>query len=615
MHEIKRLSQQVINQIAAGEVVERPASAVKELIENSLDADATQIDLSIVDGGLTKIEVKDNGKGIAKEDLPVAFERYATSKLQNTEDLESIATYGFRGEALAAISSISKTTVTTRREEEGSSITSNEGIVSAITPSSRSQGTTVTIEHLFSSVPARQKFVKSAETEYKYILKVFTAFALLNGKTHFKLINNGKEVYNLPATGVDLIPRERIARIYAIDSTNLVKVEHEEYGIKITGYLVHPKQLGSTSKFSQIFINNRPIEDKGVFRAVQQGITDFVPDFYKPAFVLAITLGSDQVDVNVHPRKTEVKLLNPFRVYAALTHAVKLALQQEIAEPDRQVAYSSNNGSTSYQTPKSNLWERKQESAYSRLRGNQPQFFFDNQHYESEVQAAYEPQEQPHSEPTSFAKLPEYIVSQARLSLSDADISPILGRYIIVGFMDEVWVVDQHAAAERVRYEQFKRAYLTGTALPQQQLLTPLTVTITEEENSVLTKHISVLTRLGFDATIIDSSLVVSSIPTYLQNGNVDQLLRDTIAEFVEHDDIFLAPVIEDFTSEKNLGLIIATMACHNSVRMNERLSTIEAKSIVKNLLECDVPYACPHGRRVVWRLSKEEVDRQFMRT
>ncbi|MCC7303871.1 hypothetical protein IT418_00425, partial [bacterium] len=212
-------------------------------------------------------------------------------------------------------------------------------------------------------------------------------------------------------------------------------------------------------------------------------------------------------------------------------------------------------------------------------------------------------------------RIPEFQLSEAKLSLSDADIVPILGRYIIVGFMDEVWVVDQHAAAERIRYEQFKNAYLDGKTLPKQQLLTPVELSLTEEEELILSKHIAVLMRLGFESSIQGLNLVVHTIPTYLQKANIEILLHDTIAEFLEHDDLFLSPVIEDFSSEKNLSLIIATMACHNSVRMNERLSTLEAKSIMTDLLNCKIPYSCPHGRRVVWRLSKEEVDRQFMRT
>jgi DNA mismatch repair protein MutL len=266
-------------------------------------------------------------------------------------------------------------------------------------------------------------------------------------------------------------------------------------------------------------------------------------------------------------------------------------------------------------------WEHKQDNAYARLRGSQPQFFFEgNNNEETQVTPLFEQGENLNThrsfenESTSSGKIPEYLVEQAKLSLSDADTVPILGRYIVVGFMDEVWVVDQHAAAERVRYEQFKRAYLDGEKLSQQHLLVPMAIPISEEEKTVLAKHLSVLIRLGFDAKIDGTQLVVSSIPTYLQKANIESLLQDTITEFVEHDDLFLSPVIEDFSSEKNLSLIIATMACHNSVRMNERLSGQEAKSIIKSLLECKVPYACPHGRRIVWRLSKEEVDRQFMR-
>lgn len=612
MIEIKKLDQKVINQIAAGEVVERPASALKEILENAIDSGATHIEVFIEEGGLSKIEVRDNGKGISKENLPAAFERYATSKLTSTEELESIATYGFRGEALAAIAAVSKVTITSKRDDEIWQLTSAFGTLSQITPAARGTGTTVTVEDLFSNVPARQKFMKSPDTEYKYLLKIFTSFSLLNGGIHFALHNNGKEIYNFPPSAETLLPKDRIQKIYSLQSTDLLHVAHEEYGHKITGYILHPKAMSGTSKFSQLYVNARSIEDKGVFKSVSQGLSGFVPDFYKPSYILSIQLPQDQIDVNVHPRKTEIKMINPFRVYAAVTHAISGALQAQVAASDRQVAQPiSHSAAPKYTQNSLPMWEKKEASAYSRLRGSQPQFFYDNSTVQNESSdSTYSPEEV-----TSSEKIPEYVLSQATLSLSDADIQPILGRYIIVGFLDEVWIVDQHAAAERIRYERFKAVYLGEGTLEQQNLLVPLAVPLTQEELVVCKKHLDIFQRLGFNISIVDSQLVVSGVPTYLQKANIEGLLGDTVRELVEHDDLFLSPVIGDFTSEKSISHIIATMACHNSVRMNERISTLEARSIMKDLLSCHIPYACPHGRRVVWRLSKEEVDRQFMRT
>jgi len=617
MHEIKKLDTNVVNQIAAGEVVERPASIVKELVENSIDAGATQIDVSIEGGGMTKIEVKDNGKGISEEDLPAAFERYATSKLSTVDDLSELMSYGFRGEALAAISAVSKATILTKHDDLASLITSDNGKLSKITPGSRSQGTTITIENLFGLIPARQKFLKGADTEYKYIVKIFTQFALLNGSIHFTLANEGKSIYNFPVSESKQLPVERVAKVYSVSSSDLLPISHEEYGIKVFGFILHPKLLGNTSKFFSSFINQRPIEDKGIFRSVQQGIADFVPDFFKPSAVISVEIAPDQVDVNVHPRKTEVKLLNPFRVYAAITHAIKNSLQQQISEPVRQIGRDSFSRQTT-----ANSWDSKEENAYSRLRGGQQAFFYDGTETAIAEQNklrqdggyVYQQQESSENEPVLEARIPEYLVEQARTMISEAEVSTLLGRYLVVGFVDEVWIVDQHAAAERIRYEQFKQAYLEGKILSKQQVLVPIELNITEEEQLVLSKNSTVLTRLGFDVTISGSNLQVTAIPTFLQYENIEKLLRDTINEFVEHDDIFLSPIIDDFSSQKNLSLVIATMACHNSVRMKEKLSHTEAKSIIADLLRCKVPYACPHGRRIVWRLSKEEIDRQFMR-
>lgn len=612
MIEIKKLDQSVINQIAAGEVVERPASALKEILENSIDAGSTHIEVFIEEGGLQKIEVRDNGKGISKENLPLAFERYATSKLSAAEELEAIATYGFRGEALAAIAAVSRVTIISKRDNEVWQQVSDFGKLSEAIPAARGVGTTVIIEKLFSNVPARQKFMKSPDTEYKYLLKIFNSFALLNGNIHFTLHNNGKEIYNFPPSNASILPKERVQKIFALQTNDLIAVEHEEYGHRITGYLLHPKSMSGTSKFSQLYINLRSIEDKGVFKAVTQGLSGFVPDFYKPSYILAVNMPQDQIDVNVHPRKTEIKMVNPFRVYAAVTHAVSNALQTQVAEPDRNVV-QSNSHQTVFTQPTTALpvWERKEASAYARLRGSQPQFFYDTNSNESDFSAGND------STPTedTASKIPEYILSQATLSLSDADIQPILGRYIVVGFLDEVWIVDQHAAAERIRYERFKAIYQGENTLEQQNLLVALSISLTEEELLVCQKHRDIFNRLGFNVDVQDNELIVSAIPIYLQKADIAQLLKDTVRELVEHDDIFLSPVIGDFTTEKSISHIIATMACHNSVRMNERISVLEAKSIMKDLLSCHIPYACPHGRRVVWRLSKEEVDRQFMRT
>lgn len=618
MSDIKKLSQHVINQIAAGEVVERPASVVKELIENAIDAGANKIDVIVVDGGLSKIEVKDNGKGISREDLPLTIERYATSKLSKTEDLESLLTYGFRGEALAAISSVSTTTIVSRKGEDAYELVTTNGSAPAITPSSRSQGTTVTIDNLFQSLPARQKFLKSAETEYRYILKMFTSFALLSGNIHVTLTHNGKEIYNLPISSESLFPKERVAALYAVDKNDLLKITHQEYGISVSGYLLHPRSLKATSKFFQTYINSRPVEDKGVFKATSQGLSGFVPDFYKPTAIVHISLAPNQVDSNVHPRKTEVSLINPFRVYSAVTHAVRAALQQGVVLVDK--SYLQKNDSTVPQgaTFSRNSWEQRQENAFQRLRGNQPEFLFDNaqaNHYGEAPEPLMQDGISNRTTSESTDAIPEYIVSQARNSLSDATVSPVLGRYIIVGFIDELWMIDQHAAAERIRYEQLKKSYLAEVSLPQQHVLTPLSIQITAEEQVVLKKHHGLLKRLGFTNKLDDNRLLITSVPTFLQKADTEQLIRDTLAELLLHDETFLSPVIEDFTSSRSISHIIATMACHSSIRMNERISAQEAQSIVKNLLECDIPYACPHGRRVVWRLSKEEIDRQFMRT
>ncbi len=618
MEVIKKLSPEVVNQIAAGEVVERPASVLKELMENAIDAGATVVDVFLEQGGITKIEVRDNGKGIAKEDLANAFERYATSKLHKIEDLQELLTYGFRGEALAAIASVSKVTLTSKQKEsDPNQIHATAGQLSEIQPTSRSNGTTITIQELFYNVPARQKFLKSEDTEYKYLLEVFQAFALLNGKIHFSLTHNDKLIYTLPATQTEKFPIERVSQIFKVTKELLLPVSHEEYGISIQGVALHPKALGMQARFTKLFVNNRPIDDKGLMKAIQQGVAGYIPDTYKASGIFGITVASDQVDVNVHPRKLEVKFINPFRIFSALTHAIKATYaglvdvemrnraEQAVSFTPQNAPYVSPAATPRFEQS-TDKWQRKENNAYDRLRNTQQPLFF------SDTSQAFIP---PERNDAKSSEIPDFVKEQARDSLSEATITPILGRYITVAFMDEVWVVDQHAAAERIRYEKFKNSYLEGTLLEQQPLLAPISIHLSEQEATIAKKHESLFMRLGYSISFVENSLLIHAIPTFMQNADIENMLRDSIAELVEHDDLFLEPIIGDFQTNKDLSLIIATMACHNSVRMNQRISPQEARSIMTDLLKCQIPFACPHGRRVVWRLQKEEIDKQFMRT
>jgi DNA mismatch repair protein MutL len=627
---IKRLPEKVVNQIAAGEVVERPASVLKEIMENALDAGATKVDVIIEDGGIKRIEVRDNGKGIAKEDLAAALERYSTSKLADISDLEQIGTYGFRGEALASISSVAKVTLTSKPKdaEVAYKITSEYGDLSIVTPASRDVGTTIEVENIFQTVPARLKFLKSKDTEYKYVLETFQNIALINAHIAFTLTHNNKRVYDLPASQ-QKVSVERILDILKVEKGDIISISHNEYGITIEGFMLHPKKLGETARFMRLFVNTRPVDDKGIARSLIKGISGYVPDTFKPSAILNISVDSSQVDVNVHPRKTEVKFLNPFRIYSAVSTSVQQTLKNAVADElgipqgvlPKSSSFSRNFGSN---------WDRRSDNAVDRLRGSSANSFPGMTGMNS--MRSYENTETNYQE-TLTDTSPVYEYSQTVIESSATEENPaerelkrtlaqqtlvkayaILGRYIIAEWEQEMWVIDQHAAAERIRYEQLKKAILEGKKLITQKLLIPVEIPLSEDEKVAIGKHHDLLEQLGFETDIKEDKVALHAIPHFLARSDIERLFRDVMGEILDFDSMDMTPDVSDFSSSRGISLVIATIACHNSIRMNERLEDLQAKSIVEDLLKCDIPYACPHGRRIIWILKSEEIDRMFMR-
>lgn len=621
MNAIKRLPDEVSSQIAAGEVVERPASIIKELVENSLDAKATRVDITIKNGGLDLIEIRDNGTGIAAEDLPLSVERFATSKLSNINDLMQLHTYGFRGEALASISAVSNLVISSKvaNAEIGSQLEVTYGKVGKVEPVSRSQGTTISITNLFEQIPARLKFIKSPETEFKYILESVQSFALVHPEIAITLTNNGKSVYNLPLISEvsSIITKERVVAVQKASEEELVTVNHSEYGISIQGFVVHPKYLSNTSRYLKLFVNERFVLDKALSYAVQRGLEGYIPHGYKAAGVLQVTVAADQVDVNVHPRKTEVKFINPFRVYSAVSHAVKSGVAAVVASnmhiPQgvfKAPEFGSKESNYSSYSDTQYSQSSGDSNAYNRLRGgSSPQ-----REYASDFSQQSMPQFVSDTIDSYNAELSTE--SHPKKDTSDLlTVYPVLKRYLVAEWTEELWIIDQHAAAERIRFEAFKKAYLDGKQLTKQALLIPIDMHISETENITIKNHIDDLQKLGIECEVTDTKLQISAIPAFLQNGDIERIVRDAISQFSELNDMSMGVSISDFSSTHDISLVIATMACHNSIRMNQRLSPEEAKSLVVDLLACDIPYACPHGRRICWILGTEQIDKEFMRT
>ncbi|MBN1373901.1 DNA mismatch repair endonuclease MutL [Candidatus Dojkabacteria bacterium] len=336
MAKIIRLPQHVINQIAAGEVIEGPASVVKELLENSIDAGATEIIISLKDGGKSEIKIEDNGVGFSKDDLPLAFEPHTTSKLQDISDLAKLETLGFRGEALASIGSVSKITVETKESEtdNGTSITVEHGKISTPKVTNRKPGTTITITNLFEKIPARQKFLKSTQTEIRKISAEIIKRVLVNPTIRFKLIHNGKELFDFLPISVNthdsktFIHPSRIEDVLGKEETeSLIPVYTKADSVTVGGMIGHPILAKTNQSHTYIFLNKRPIWDRGIIKSVYAGTNRFVANGSKIPFAIYLTIDPTQVDVNVHPQKLEVRFVNPYRVYSDIEHAVRSALE------------------------------------------------------------------------------------------------------------------------------------------------------------------------------------------------------------------------------------------------------------------------------------------------
>lgn len=595
---IRKLSPEVINAIAAGEVVERPASIIKELVENAIDAKSTEIRIEINNGGLDLIEVSDNGVGISKDDLQTVFERFTTSKLTDIADLEAIATFGFRGEALSAIGAVSNTTITscTKEGEPAITITSNYSAVSDTIPGSRGVGTIVSVARLFSQLPARLKFVKTSGTEKKYILSLLNNYLLANLYISFNVIIDGKTIYSF-VKGETLT--YRASKLFSVEEKDLLPINHTEYDINVSGVMLKPDKLSSVSRFSNILVNKRPIIDKAIANAANSAVIGYVPINYKNSFYIELIIPGNTVDVNAHPRKTEVRFVNPYRIYSAVRNSITHALAGFSKENVSISGSSSYNINNQYYTSREN-------NAYNRLRdapGSEQSLYNSSYGNDDTLQEfAVNISDIPDSE--------DY--SDIATQLSSMKVVPLLKRYILLEKEDEIWIFDQHAAAERTRFEKLQ-AIIDGKSVDKQSLLLPIKLHLPQDSLSNIDSVINFIHSLGFETKLEGGQITITSVPILLKNADYEQLLVDSLTELT--DDIDTGVItLGGYALDNKMNKIIATIACHSSVRMHEALTEKDARSIINDLLQCKIPYACPHGRRLLWKLTPEEINRNFMR-
>lgn len=595
---IKVLPDDIVNKIAAGEVVERPASVVKELVENSIDAGATSINVTYEEGGLSTIRIADNGKGIVKEELSLAFERHATSKITNITDLENIKSMGFRGEALASIASVARVSLRSRTKDSefGYELSVAYGKKGEVSKVGIPVGTEIAVEGLFEELPARKKFIKTPQTEAKHINALITSFALANPTISFDLHNGGRRVLFAPAVNS---LQERLHAIWDEDLVNKLKeVFFEHPHLTVRGFVGTPQLSGSTAA-QWLFVNQRPVEDRAVFAAVREGYAGLLPPKGRPFFVLFIQTPPHLVDVNVHPRKQEVRFASNQFVFQSVKEAVRTSLSKHDLTPLVENKLSVNNSShlgieVGHQQPNQqiNQLTNKQYTAAGSSFGR-PQYTPDKRGVILNDAA--------------FTNVPSAPLPwEEKRDGLDIRFHVLDNVFVFVFGIDSITVYDQHALHERVLFERFKQSFEQGVAQGDvQTLLIPQKMRLSPEQDNVLEEQKEVLDKLGFRIERIeDREIEIQAVPVYLKDTSIQSFLPEVLSEWNE---------VESLTADREIAL--ATMACRAAVKAGDPLSEPEIRSLLEQVSLLDEKYTCPHGRPFKVIIPRKEIDGWFKRT
>ena len=606
---IHALPTQLVNQIAAGEVVERPSSVVKELVENCFDAGAGQITIEIEQGGTRLIKIRDDGCGIVKEDLPLALSRHATSKIASLQDLELVSSMGFRGEALPSISSVARLTLI--------SLTADSQCAWRVTadgseqdfdpqPDPHPQGTTVDVRDLFYNTPARRKFLKAEKTEFAHIETLIKRMALSQFEIGFSLLHNQKEILNLRPALNEASQEQRVANICGptfIESS--VKIDFAASGLQLSGWVGLPTFSRSQQDMQFFYVNGRLIRDKLVAHAIKQAYQDVLYHGRHPVFVLYLTLDPTLVDVNAHPAKLEVRFREGRLVHDFLFSALHRSLAN--LRPEHTVAAAVNWVDESIVE----LTESEFVATATPARGvdSKPSFYTGPTHQTSLPLSIAE-------SITAYASLSPYGVAEQKPRLPEVSLQdmPPLGYaiahihniYILAETLKGVILVDAHAAHERVTYERLKKQYQQGS-VPSQPLLLPIKITVSATEADLAEQEYGYFSSLGFELNRSGpETIILRSTPALLGNVDKELLIRDVLADINEHG---MSQRIQEQSNR-----LLATIACHGSVRAKRRLSIDEMNALLRDMEQTERIGQCNHGRPTWIELSTQELDKFFLR-
>lgn len=662
MSRIAALPDHLVNQIAAGEVVERPANALKEIVENSIDAGATAIEVELAGGGIRLIRVSDNGGGIHPDDIELALHRHATSKIKTLNDLEHVASMGFRGEGLASIASVSRLTLTSRQDgsAHATQVKAEDGKLSSPTAAAHPVGTTIEAAELFFNTPARRKFLKSENTEYAHCATMLERLALAHPHIAFSLKRDGKQVFKFPAQSL----HERIAAIVGEDfQAASLEIDSGNGALRLYGAIAKPTFAKGKTDKQYCFVNHRFVRDKVMLHAVKQAYRDVLHNALTPAFVLFLDLPPEAVDVNVHPTKTEIRFRDSQQVHQLVFHTLNKALADTRADLTESVgnagevlheitgirpaATSSENEPSGFHpnptASSENIFAAAPSAHASELRST----FSSGKTAPMPYQAARAPQQRSLSLRESRAALNTYAELFKNTAADEADIelaqfeqarfgntsatssenparsfsddpkpelpplgfaiAQLLGIYILAQAEDSLLLIDMHAAAERVNYEKMKRQRQENGNLQSQRLLIPVTFAASHEECAALADHADALAGFGLELSDMGgNTLAVRAVPAMLGKADVVSLAKDVLGE--------LAQVGSSQTIEEHENHILATMSCHGSVRAGRQLTLPEMNALLRDMENTPRSNQCNHGRPTWVKLTLKELDALFLR-
>ena len=559
MGNIVLLDDLTINKIAAGEVIERPANVVKELVENSIDAGATKIVVEIKNGGKTLVKIVDNGKGISANDIPLSLERHATSKIRRIEDLEHTYSMGFRGEALASIASISELTMLTRTaEENGNKIIAEAGEIIEVDEIGLPVGTTIMVEKLFFNTPVRYKFLKNDATEFRYIKEWVQKTALVNSNIAFKLINDGKTVFQTNGNGNI---RDIIYLLYGKEiEKNLLEVNYENEGIKVTGVIGNTTIARDNRKSQILYLNKRNIKNQILTNSADQAFKGATGIGKYGFFILNLEMPANYYDVNVHPTKMEVRFNDEDKLYKVFYHAIKSAMLNS--------EFLDNNEK---EQKKENYIENELEFLTNKFQNEAPVELI-NRENKREIEYKY--------------------------------IGILFRTFIVIEIGNDMFLIDQHAGHERILYEQIKENYKNHIQNNSQLMLIPEVFNLSHKEIEFVKENIELFRNTGFDIELFgEDSVKISGIPDIEYKVNKNRMFLDVLDEMITTERTAIKDVEERF---------IATVACKAAVKANMDLTRQEVDNLIQRLLKLKNPFTCPHGRPTTIKFSKEELFKKY---